>query len=413
MSHIRFSARRVLSRRRVGSRRAIAGAATVLGVLLCGTVGSAQELTIEGPPPNPGWLFTHMIGASALWDDNVSLSNESEERAADYLTTANPRVSLGFHGRHLTFDLDYRGSYRFYRTLSALNGFDQRTVAHVSRRISRDLAWFARNSFTVSPTTDDIDVAGINFRRVGARLDDFAGGINITPSRRTTISSAYTFQWVDFSEEERLAPLFRGGVSHGNTTTITRKVSRRLSIGGEYNLRHAIVAGGTHQVDIQHSTANFELDITRSLELSAGVGYSWFASNRSNKGRSAPAFRVNLTREGQRIAWTLLYRRSFMPSFGFGGTFQNQELRANLLMPLGRRFDWTSTVTIREDEPLTPDEIHLRSVWVRNAVSILATRWMRLEGFYLRMFQDSRRAGGEIGRTVAGFQVVSTALRIR
>jgi hypothetical protein len=47
-------------------------------------------------------------------------------------------------------------------------------------------------------------------------------------------------------------------------------------------------------------------------------------------------------------------------------------------------------------------------------VSYLATRWMRVEGFYAAVLQDSQRAGGKVNRSRLGIQVVtSTRMRVR
>jgi len=391
--------------------RARFAAVIILG-LLFGATPRAQAPALSEPAGGTGWQFSHTLAVSTRWDDNVSLASQGEETATDHLTTANPRFSLAFRGRRSNFALDYSGAYHFYGTLTSLNGFDQRALASFSRRVSPRLSLFARNSLAVAPTTEDIDVPGISFRRVGARLDDLTGGLDLMPNRRTTISTAYVFQWVDFAEDERLAPLFRGGHSHGATATVARVLTPRVSLEGDYNFRHAIVGGGEHQIGVQHATAGLAVGLTPSVELSAGAGYAWVTTSRI-PARSAPAYRVRLTREGERLAWSILYRRSFMPSFGFGGTFQNQELRGSLLVPLGRRIDWTNTVTIRQHEPLAADQLDLRSSWLRSTLSIRATRWLALEGFYSGLSQDSRRAGGQIERTSLGFQVVSRVMRIR
>ena len=50
----------------------------------------------------------------------------------------------------------------------------------------------------------------------------------------------------------------------------------------------------------------------------------------------------------------------------------------------------------------------LRSIYARSSLPYLATRWMRIEGYYVAVFQDTGRAGGKINRSRVGVQVVTT-----
>ena len=84
---------------------------------------------------------------------------------------------------------------------------------------------------------------------------------------------------------------------------------------------------------------------------------SWLATNLGDDTRSAPAFRVSLSRSGARLAWNVGYRRSFLPSFGFGGTFENQEFEASVFGPITRRLDWSASTSVREADPLTTSEL--------------------------------------------------------
>jgi len=57
---------------------------------------------------------------------------------------------------------------------------------------------------------------------------------------------------------------------------------------------------------------------------------------------------------GQRFGWNVGYRRAFLPSYGFGGTFENQEFSAGFLAALMRRLDWSGTLAYRVNDPLVP-----------------------------------------------------------
>ena len=159
-------------------------------------------------------------------------------------------------------------------------------------------------------------------------------------------------------------------------------------------------------------TVDYQFD--RRYSLSGGAGMAWLSTGLSDEQRSAPAFRISLNRAGERLAWNVGYRKSFLPSVGFGGTFQNQELSAGFFAPLTRRLDLSGSMAVVEADALTTSELGLRSIWARSSLSYAATRYLRIEGFYVAVFQDSRRAGGQISRSRVGVQVVtSTRTRIR
>jgi hypothetical protein len=386
------------------------------------TLVSAQGQGRPDQSTPPGWVFTPGIAVSESWDNNVLLATEGSESAGDFLTAISPRAGLDFRGRKTTLQFDYRGSYQLYQELSELNAFDQRANASYRQRLSPGWTAFARNSFTKSPTTDDVDVPGVRFRRQGVLLDDFRAGVEARLNPRTSMTAAYNFQWVDFDDEEALVTvdgLRRGGHAHGGSAQLEHTLGPRLRVGGEYDMRHATV-DVIREFDVMNALATVDWRLSERLELSAGAGYAWLATSETDQRRSAPAFRVSLSRSGQQLAWNVGYRRSFLPSFGFGGTFQNQEFNAGFLAPLTRRLDLSGSVAVRENDPLGPDDlaltdaIGLRSVWARSSVSWLATRWMRIEGYYTAAFQDSQRPGGEVNRSRAGIQVVtSTRMRVR
>jgi hypothetical protein len=103
------------------------------------------------------------------------------------------------------------------------------------------------------------------------------------------------------------------------------------------------------------------------------------------------------------------YARSYVPSFGLGGTLQNQELDASLHMPLARnRIYWESGFSWRRNQPLPPSEQALKSLWFQNWVGYSVQRWLRIEGYYWRSQQDSEFAGGRVDRDRIGIQLVTT-----
>jgi hypothetical protein len=360
---------------------------------------SAQSRAAQEQSTPAGWVFTPGIAVAETWDNNVLLATEGSESAGDFLTAISPRAALGFRGRHSTFHLDYRGSYQLYQELTELNAFDQRMNADYSHRLTPRLSFVAKNSLSKSPTTDEVDIPGVVFRRQGVLMDDFRAGLEAQMNKRTTLNGAYTFQWLEFDDSNVLSPVVEAGP--------------RVTVGGEYEMRHATV-DQVREFDVQNAMATVDWRLDERLTLSGGAGYSWLTTNRTDDQQSAPAFRISLSRSGARLAWNVGYRRSFLPSFGFGGTFENQEFEAGVYGPISRRLTWSASAAVREADPLTTSELGLRSVWARSSVSYLATRWLRVEGFYVAVFQDSQRPGGEVNRSRAGIQVVTTTrTRIR
>ena len=74
-----------------------------------------------------------------------------------------PRGALGYRGRRSMLQFDYQGSYQLYQQLSELNAFDQRSNASFRHRVTPGVTFFAQNSFSKSPTTDEIDLPGVEF----------------------------------------------------------------------------------------------------------------------------------------------------------------------------------------------------------------------------------------------------------
>jgi hypothetical protein len=390
--------------------------------------GPAASLDAQQAPARPestsppGWVFIPAISVAETFDDNVLLATEDSGVAGDFLTAVSPRAALGYRGRQTTFRADYLGSYQLYQDVSELNAFEQRAGVDFRHRLSPYVTLFARNGLTQTPTTDDIELPGIQFRRQGVLMEDLRSGVDARFGPRTSLIAAYTFQWLDFEDDPLLADEFQqGGHSHGASAALQHVVSKPLSIGAEYDMRHATqgtrdagAVDGAQQFDVQNALGTIELRLNERYELSGGAGLSWLSISDTGDRRTAPALRISLSRSGSRVAWVVGYRQSFLPSFGFGGTTQNQEFTANILAPLTRRIDVSSGIAVRQNEPLTGDLPSLKSIWARSSVSYLATRWMRVEAFYAQSFQDSQLPGGRVDRMRVGVQVVtSTRMRIR
>jgi hypothetical protein len=400
-------------------RVAIVSAAIVWSTHAAGPL-KAQGQGQAGQSAPAGWVFTPSIGVAESFDSNVLLATEGSETVADFVTLVSPSAALGFRGRRSTLQADYRSSYQLYQDVSQLNAFDQRLNTAYTYRLTPGTTFYARNNLSKSPSTDELDIPGVRFRRQGVLLNDARAGFESRFNRRLSLDAAYVFQWIDFDDDPLLVidGLRRGGNAHGGSAELGYVLSPRLSLGGEYEMRHATV-DEIRSFDVMNALATVDWRLTERLALSGGAGVSTLATSVTDERRTAPAFRAGVTGSGQRFGWNVNYRRSFMPSFGFGGTFENQEFQAGLLATLTRRLDLSGSFAIRENDPLADAEIieaavGLRSMWARTSLSYQATRWMRLEGFYVLVLQDSQRPGGRINRNRVGIQVVAfTRQRIR
>jgi len=110
----------------------------------------------------------------------------------------------------------------------------------------------------------------------------------------------------------------------------------------------------------------------------------------------------------------VLYNRAFVPSYGFGGTTQNEELTARLNLPLSRRLSSRSSFAWRTNDPLTLGDLSLRSWWIEESIGYNVQPWVRMEAFYAGTRQTIDRPGGLMTRNRFGFQIITVKpLRIR
>ena len=125
--------------------------------------------------------------------------------------------------------------------------------------------------------------------------------------------------------------------------------------------------------------------------------------------------RAELTHGTEHATIGAAFERMFVPSFGFGGSSQSQQLRGSIRMPLNRnRMYVQGSGAWRRTDPFLAGELPLDTTAVRSTLGYSATRYLRVEGFYAFTRQDSRIAGGKVNRQRIGVQVViSQPMRIQ
>jgi hypothetical protein len=405
----------IMHARSTFTRRA-AAAALVLAFAAARAIAQQPEQNVEFQSFRlPGWSITPSVALGVVYDSNVALTTptaEAGDTRGDALFTILPGGSIEYIGRQTNFSAGYRGLLRRYTDVEGLNGFDQRSVVSFRHAATRRLTFFAQNDFADSPTTDEVDLNGVPFRRTGSTNNAFAAGTQFRLAKFTTLDTRYDMTWVDFERED--AGL-RGGTIHAIQGHVGHQVSRRLTFGGEYSFRTSSLDQGTREFNFQDAGGTVKLDLAPHMAATAAVGFATMHDRSFDITRSGPYFRLGITRGLESATVGATFERHYAPSFGFGGANNSQELRSYITMPLGRqRFYVLGSGAWRRSIPFEADALELDTFWLRSTIGFAASRWARVEGLYTYTRQDSIVTGGEVDRHRVGVQfVVSQPVRIQ
>jgi hypothetical protein len=245
----------------------------------------------------------------------------------------------------------------------------------------------------------------VPFIRTGSHLEDLHAGMEAALSKFTSLSASYNFQLVDFNQEAPGASQLMDGHSHGASLTVRHMLNARLAMTGDYQYQHAALRE-LQQFDISNGWFGVDYQVSESTHVFAAGGISRLSVTLFED-RTGPAWRMGLARSLSTASVDVHYSRSFVPSYGFGGTMQNEEATGRVQFPLGRRVSASTAMSWRRDDPLTLGAVPLRSYWVEGSIGYAATPWVRIEGFYAGTHQIIQRAGGTLDRNRAGVQVVT------
>jgi hypothetical protein len=387
-------------------------APTVLGQ---GQVGPAPET-----PRQAGWVFTPSLGVGGGWDDNVLLANPGDDPPKDYASPVNPGLSLDFTGRRTQFSTAYLGSYTFYRQVDELSSYEHYIRANLQHRLTKRLTIFAEESFAQAPTTDALQLAGVPFYRIGSQTNTAGGGLDAALNKYTTLRGRYTLRSVSFDYDEVAGRALRGGNAHEADVTVNRMLSSRLTVGADYRLSRGTLnqyvplpgepaVTGDDQFSIQTGGGTVTYRVLPTLTVNGGAGIARISGTATGETRTGPAFEAGASWQGQHHVATVSYQRSFIPSFGFGGTFQNEEWVASVRVPFARNRAYAdATGSWLTNEPLTLDQPDLRWIYLSSRIGYRATPWLSVEGYYSRAQQNAQRAGSQLTRNQIGFQVVTS-----
>ena len=395
------------------TRFAVFTTALLVAALLRPAAASAQESNLltaadANPLAPAGWSFTPSLSYSGGWDDNVLMQGKGDTAPADFLNVVNPHGTLDYKGRRAQVSASYDGAFLLYRDLNSLDSYDQHGWFFAQRMLSKHVGLFVHNTAASVPTTELAPLVAIPFVRTGSRLDSLRSGVEVAFTSRTSMAASYDFEWVEFNQNQPGAEGLRGGHSHGGSVNLKHTVSARLALIADYSLQHALVKTIDQTFDVQNGSIGIEYKLSDVTRVVAAGGISKLASTETATDRTGPAVRLGLTRHFRTADIDLGYRRSFVPSYGFGGTMQNEETTARLRVPLARRVYTAGGVAWRRNDPLIDLEPPLRSVWIEGTLGYAMTPWAQIEAFYGGTHQTIDRPGGEVDRNRFGFQVTTT-----
>ena len=397
------------------------GLATAIVIAVLSEPAVHAQLTGRLPDveQHVGWVFTPSVGFGGSWDDNVLLVDTGGEPPSDYASPLTPSFGLDFTGRRTKFSSGYDGAFLFYRTLDELTSFEHAFRGSFEHKLSPRLLLFGQETFTRSPTTDTLQLAGIPFFRVGSFSNSAGGGLEAALTKFTTVRGRYTLRNIDFESDESglvPGPSLLGGYAHELTGLLDHRLTERFTVGGEYDLTRSIVDGDPNiangekdRFNIHRGLATARFVLTPSINVTGGVGIARISAGLSHDAKTGPTYQAALTHRARYTQITASYQRSFIPAFGFGGTYQNEEWSASIHVPFARNRAYAdSGITWYDNDPLEALQPSLRSLWFSNRLGYRLTPWLRVEGFYTRAQQDSQRAGGKLGRNIIGFQIVTS-----
>lgn len=360
-----------------------------------------------------GWVFTPSIAFGGLWDSNPTTRNEGSPRTPEMVGLINPRTEIDFNGRRAKFSAGYSGALERYQELAELTRFDQRGRLEAKYQMTPRLLFQTRHQLTMTPTTDQLDLEGLPFTRVGSRMITSSGGFTFDISRRTALRADHTFQWVDFDRDAEGQQDFRflqGGHSHSPSVELEYALHRHVKVGGIYVYRHMVIDAGDEIIGSHRAqgTAQFQLGPTTALRVRGGVDHLTLLDTTETK--QGPSYGAGITQRIRHASIDGSYERAFMPSFGFGGLTAYQTLRAGATVPFAQSRAFVSGgFTYRRTDPVVLREIlvELDSYWTHASAGYLIARWLRMEG-YLAVNRQISSAQGNVERTRIGIQFVTS-----
>jgi hypothetical protein len=379
---------------------------------IAGRAAAGQQQGITSPDitvtPPPGWSLTPAIGVSQTWDDNVTLKGPGDNPIKDVINVVNPRGELNYISPHGQLAARYDGAFLLYRTSTTLNAYEQHGQITAKRKLSTRTALFVDASAAQAPTTELLQLTAVPYVRAGSQTQDGRAGIESALSKRLSIVADVHVQHVTFDPSAPFANLLLGGTSFGGDFVLRERLSEMTTLTADYDGLRADV-GERHDIFVvQNATVGLERQLTKTLRVSGAVGAARLDAPAFGPAKTGPSYRFAVARDLRSSVVEVLLFRSYVPSWSFGGTTQNEEATVKLRVPLSRRIYTQSLVSWRRDDPLVAITPPLRSLWIQGTVGYAARSWVRIEGYYLGIKQTVVTPDELFTHNQIGFQVIAT-----
>lgn len=374
----------------------------------------------------PGLTFTPGVTFSSMWDSNVALAGRpaTGSTADDMLFQVAPYAQLDLNTSRTNATAGYRGYIRRYADIDSLNGYDQRAYASIRHRLTPRVTLFGQNEFSEMPTTDLIELNGLPFARIGSRSNRASGGLDARLSQYLDFRVRYDNTWSSFDTRNDLV---NDGTINGVSVDLRRRLSTRVTVGGEARVRRSSITSELATADPEVITSRnriiwfqdmgglLDYRLTEFTTVALAGGLTRLQDSRFDESRADPYFRAELRHQRERATMGVAFERTYTPSFGLSGSNNNRELRGFVTVPFSRnRFYLNASGIWRRSEPFFANEILLDTYVTNTSIGYSALRWFRVEGYHGYSRQDSVITGGEVSRHRLGVQVVvSQPMRIR
>jgi hypothetical protein len=389
--------------------RALGILTVAAGVLLAGAVSAqaqqADPRYSEQPQP-AGWSFTPRMSTGFAYDDNVLFQGRGDDLHGDLNTAVSPAASLDYVGKRSGLNADYRGTFQLYRDLNSLNSYEQALDASARHVVSKHLLVFVQQSYTKTPTTDLQLLTGVPWVRVGARIESLRGGIESTPLKHLSINASYNYQWISFDNDPVQNVPLLGGHSNGAAVSAKYQISTRATLTADYDVERAEIVTGT-QFGVQNGFAGADYRLDEYSHVYGAFGYSHLNAVDLGSDKTSPAWNGGYARRFKPFTVAVGYSRSYIPSYGGGGTLSDEEVSGSVHVPIGRRWYADGSLAWRRNESLLVNELNglaLTSVWTGVVAGYALQPWLHVEGFYGGSHQNIDRPGGLVDRHRIGIQ---------
>jgi len=362
----------------VGAAAAVAVSADA-STVFAGQLQSIPERA-QGAPA-AGWSLTPSLLFSRTYDDNVLLRGPSDLKISDSINVINPKADATYHGARSDFSVHYDGAFLAYQQSTGLNSFDQHAGINTRRRLSKRNTFFASASAQQSPTTELLQFVGVPYIRVGSFSDDVSAGIETVVNKRLSLVTTGHFQQVRFDQNAFSALLF-GGYTVGGGAGMRERLTARTTLTADYDFQHSTVGSQEDLFNVQNGTIGIDHQLSEGIHVFAAGGFSRVDVSSFGQSHVAPSWRLGLSDHYRATIIDVGFSRSYVPSFGYGGTLQNEEATASVKMPITRRVYTQAVASWRREDALVINAPQIRSLWLQAAVGYTARAWFRVEGYY-------------------------------